>query len=311
MTFAAGNFSFRGLAAAGVRRVFVFACLFLAGLCMTGQEIGHAQDVVAVLSSEGGPYRQALEGFRESMGRAVPVIILAKTAPEFDPAVKVAVLFGARASLAKYPPRIARIYCMAPGVFWDDAGDRKTEVFIQMAPQPLVLLSKLKEIQPAMRKLAVFWISQSMESYFESLHEAAGRLDIKLMIKRLETAEKLPEGLRSLPEVPDAIWLPPDPALVTATTFVTLKDFSISNKISFYAPTDGLVEKGALASVSVSFMEIGRAAAKAAALLIEGKKPGNPVYPEKIDVTLNMSIAKDIDFVFRKETVRGADYVLP
>jgi ABC-type uncharacterized transport system substrate-binding protein len=180
-----------------------------------------------------------------------------------------------------------------------------------MAPRPQVLLSKLKEIHPGLRKLAVFWTSWSIERYCESMREAAAGLGIKLLVSQVKAAENLPEELRGLPEIPDAIWLPPDPALVTPSNFVTLKEFSTANNIAFYAPTDGLVEKGALASVSIAFREMGRAAAKAAALLLEGKSPDNPIYPEKIGITLNMSAAKDIGFVFRKEMVSSADKVLP
>lgn len=294
-----------------LKKYLISALLLPAGLFLSAPESGHAQDIAAVLSSESASYRQALEGFYDVTGRAAPVTTLTKDAPNFDGTVKAAVLFGARASLAEYPQRIARVYCMAPGLPWSGAGGRRTEAFVQMMPAPQALLSKLKEIQPAMRKLAIFWISPSIGSYCDGLREAAAGLDIELLLRQLETAGGLPEALRGLPELPDAIWLPPDPALVTASTFATLRDFSVSNKTAFYVPTDGLVEKGALASVSIDFREVGRAAAKAAGQLLAGKQPDNPLYPEKIEVTLNSSAAKKIGFVFREETIKRADKVLP
>lgn len=293
------------------KKYFIFALLFLSGPFLAGPVAARAQEVAAVLSSESEAYRLALEGFNEFTGRPAPVTILSKNAPVFEKRVKVAVLFGARASLAEYPPRVSRVYCMAPGVSWSAAADRETAAFIQMTPEPRAFLARLKELQPALRKLAVFWLSPALGVYCDALREAAAGLDIELVARQVKTAGNLPEALRSLPGIPDAVWLPPDPGLVTASAFATLRDFSVSNKTAFYVPTSGLAEKGGLASVSISFKEVGRAAAKAAARLSEGRGPGNPVYPENIEVTLNLSAAKDIGFAFPGEEIRRADRVLP
>jgi len=286
------------------------ATLFLLFLALSAVS-ARAQNMVAVLSSEPEHYRQALDGFYDSMGRTVQVVTLAKAAPKLDAGVSVAVLFGAKAALAEYPPHIAKVYCMAPGIPWKEADANSTSAFVQMMPRPQALLSKLKEIQPGMRSLAVLWTSPSMGAYCGELRKAAAESDIRLLITQVGGALSVPEALRRLTEIPDAMWLAPDPALVNASTFATLKDFSVLNRIAFYAPTDGLAEKGALASVAIGFKEIGRAAAQAAARIMEGKKPENPVYPEKIEITLNMSAAKSIGFTFQEEIVRRADRVLP
>jgi ABC-type uncharacterized transport system substrate-binding protein len=135
---------------------------------------------------------------------------------------------------------------------------------------------------------------------------------VQILAEKVQGPGDLPDHLRHLVgERADALWLPPDPLLVNAQNFTALKEFSWANDVPFYAPNDGLVEKGAVASVSSSFREIGRAAALAALAARSGPVGHKEVHPEKSETTVNLSAATQSGLRTAQDVLRKADRVLP
>src|SRR4051812_36841949 len=77
---------------------------------------GNSPPVVAVLSSQSGPYLEAFAAFQQELGRSVPVVPLEKDAPRLPPGTRTVVAFGGKAALAAYPSDVNLVYCLAPGV---------------------------------------------------------------------------------------------------------------------------------------------------------------------------------------------------
>lgn len=273
--------------------------------------IGSAQDVVAVLSSDLGPYREAFEGFQETFGQTVPSFRLSEDKVKLSSGTRIVVTFGGKAALSSYPESVALVYCMAPGIEPNPGNRRVYSVGIGMLPRANLILPKLKEIQPALKRLAVFWSSAYMEHYIEEMRQASVPMNIEIVSLRLKSPDELPERLRSIYKEIDAVWLMPDPLLINSQSFTVLKDFSWSNKIPFYAPTSGLVEQGATASISASFREIGRAAASAARQVLAGKSGADMGYPEKMEIVLNLKAADNTGLRIPPELLKSFDRVVP
>lgn len=286
------------------------SAFFLLVLSSLGGTAARADEVVVVMSSKLDAYQQALEGFQEAFGGAVPAMGVA------DPLrlpndVRIVVAFGGKAAQAKYPKNIALVYCMAPAIKLEQSGRFGPSVQIQMLPRADAVLLRFKDIQPTMKRLAVLWASDSLEEYAEGLREASAAAGIKIFSERLDGPDEIPERLRAINGKVDALWLSPDPLLVNAQTFSVIKEFSWSNNIPFYAPTAALTEKGAAASISSSYREIGRAAAQAVRRLLSGTSAGSTIYPEKADVTVNLSAAARSGLRIENEAARRADRVIP
>ncbi|MBI3804889.1 MAG: hypothetical protein HY282_14120 [Nitrospirae bacterium] len=254
--------------------------------------LARAEEVVAILSSEVAAYREAYEGFQDALGRRVPAALLSREEPEIGPETRVVVAFGGKAALRHYPSRVTVVYCMAPGTKLAPQEFGPSVVEIQMLPRAEVILSKIKEIQPSLKRLAVFWSSKPLESDLRELQRASAKAGIEILSEQLGDPKDLPERLRALYTKIDAVWLTPDPILVTLRNFSILKEFSWSNAIPFYVPIAGLVEQGATASVSADFREIGRTAAMAVKQVLADKRIQGTFYPMQAEVVLHPRMAQ-------------------
>ena len=270
-----------------------------------------AQEVVAVLSAELAPYQEAYAGFEEAFGSPATRVCLHHEALEIGPDTRVIVTFGGRAALAAYPEGIPVVYCLAPGARLARDEDRGGSIRVAMLPRAGFVVSRLREIQPDLKRLGVLWMSEAMADFTSQLGQAASAFGVQVLIGRLGSEAELPDRLRGLlSDEADALWLAPDPVLINATTFALLKEFCRSSDIPFYVPTSGLVEKGAVASVSSSFREIGRTAGAAAREVLEGRIGEKVRYPGAVETTLNLEAAEESGLEIPAEVIKRAERVI-
>ncbi|MFQ5598997.1 MAG: ABC transporter substrate binding protein [Candidatus Krumholzibacteriia bacterium] len=273
--------------------------------------MGSAQKVIALMSSDLEPYRLAYKGLEEELGHRVPSQSLDGRTPAIPGEVRVVVAIGSRAALQEYPEDVVLIYCMAPGTGSRDTHHAGRSVKIHMLPRSASVVAKIRELQPDLSRLAVFWSSRSTAEYLEGLASQMASESLEILTKRLEKPEDIPDRLRDLAKQEvDALWLLPDPLLVNARTFSMLKEFAWSNDVPFYAPTAGLVAKGAVASVSSSFEEIGRTAGTATRLALQGALGADQMYPRRIETNLNLTAAKQTGLFVPDHLRRKIDKVL-
>jgi ABC transporter substrate binding protein len=280
------------------------AVLLLA--CTSAATDRGTQKITAVLSSELGPYREALEGFQETVGQRVVVILAGSSAPNVREA-RIVVAFGGKAAMLGYPEDAALVYCMAPGMDLRRSQRNAPTLKIELLPHPDVVLAGLRIMQPSMKRLAVIWSSDGSGPYVREIQRAARRLGIELLSERLKSGDELPDVLRSFAaRKAEALWLAPDPVLINPENFVMIRSFATTNRIPFYAPTQGLVELGAVAAISASFRSIGRSAGRIALLAQEGRIPDGNFYPDSSDLSINVSAATACGLRLSPEVLRFA-----
>jgi hypothetical protein len=244
-------------------------------------------DTVAVLSSDLAPYTEALAGFQEELGQPVDLIRLTEGAPRIKGQPRVIVAFGGKAVRQKYPDSSILIYCMAPGTQVGINDHNGVSVEISMMPEPAVLLSKLKAIQPGVKRLAMLWSSPAFESYARAASREGPRMGVEILADRLSKPGELPGRLREIQDKVDALWLPPDPLLVNGANIVILTQFSRSNRVPLYSAVAGLTDQGAVASLSSTYRDFGRAAGRAAKKALEGGVLTPEFYPSQITLIIN------------------------
>jgi hypothetical protein len=291
-----------------MQKAFTLAALFL--LCAPAQAAPQG-GAAAVLSRDSGFYLEAFSAFQAGYGAEVPRFDASKGAPSLPPGVTTVVAFGARAASQHYPPHLNLVYCMSPGHFVAAAGRTGRTVKISMRPSHARLLAKLREIQPALRRLTVFWTGAGYSSQMQELRAAGPVHGTEVSLEAVRSAADLPALLRKGLQGMDAFWLPPDPLLISPDTLLIFKEFSQGNGIPMYASTRGLAQEGATASVGVSFKAGGAAAAQAALGLERGEDIPELVFPDAVELTLNASAARRCGVTFPAETMREAAYLFP
>lgn len=245
-----------------------------------------AANVFAVLSSDSGHYRQAYEGFQEEWGSSVPFALAEGEPPGTAPDAVVA--FGSRAAQREWPKAALLVTCMAPGARPPHRGET---LRISMIPEPALLIASLRKLLPGLGVLRVLW---SMESELEDVEEmkaAALEKGVVVLSERVENPAFLPERLRAFSGRADALWLMPDPALVNAQNFAMLREYAEAARTPFLAPTEGLAELGATATLAVSFRELGRAAAAALRTRLRGGPAIGHLHASRLTVTVNEAAA--------------------
>jgi hypothetical protein len=299
-----------GAPAARTQGPAVRLCL-LAWCCLWAGAAG-AQEVMAVLSSDLAPYREAYQGFAEALGRPVSAVNLQVGRPRIASDTRVVAAFGGKAAVETYPGDLALVYCVAPGTTLDPGQRQGPTVRINMLPVAGQVAGALRELQEPLRHLGVLWITDAMTEYAGQLRQAGGEAGMEVSAEQLGDPDQLPDSLRRLiGRGVEALWLPPDPLLINAGSFALLREFSRANKVPLYVPTAGFAEEGAVAAVGVSFAQNGRTAARAALDLLAGRELPGEIYPDECEITLNLGAAAAVGLRFPPAVQNRARRIIP
>jgi len=276
--------------------------------------IAHAEEVVAVLSSDAAPYEEALNGLRETYSQPIVTIRLAREAFKLPRDGAIVVAFGGKAALevASSSFQGPIIYGLAPGVKLHTQPRSGTLVKIHTSPAIALVLKRYKELQPSLHRLAVLWIGDSIADYFEQKEQLQTSFGVELISVRMKTLDDLPTQLRNLQGKTDAIWMPPDASLITPQSFAAVREFCRAQHIPFYVPSDGLVDKGATAAVYTSFHDLGRIAGSVAKKVdARDVTDSTVVFPDKASIAINVSAAAQSGLKIPTEILQKADKVVP
>lgn len=268
-------------------------------------------NTVAVISVNSGAYLEAFSAFQAAYGREVVHYDLSTQKPELDKEINLLVTFGGKAANYAYPEGINTIYCMAPGLLLKPSARAAKSVKIALVPNPLDTFARIKQIQPGLKRLRILWASAGYAPYVQLVRDAGARQGIQVTAFKLEGPASLPGALRSALADADALWLPPDPLIVTRENLLILREFSWENKFPFYGSTKSMTREGAAASFGISFAEVGKAAARAALTLDGGGSVPETVFPAKTETTLNASAAAKLGLDFPRSVLEEAGYLFP
>ena len=157
------------------RRAAIIVLLALTGWAQSSY--AQPQEVAVVLSSESGPYEEALAGFRESFSGPFTPYVLSKGDPDIPKSARLIVAIGGKAALYPYEAgSVPLVYCLAAGMYVDPKRHPGPLHKVYVSPPPRVLLQKLQELQPGLRHLGAFWVGESAVSYGPALKREGERL---------------------------------------------------------------------------------------------------------------------------------------
>lgn len=270
-----------------------------------------AGDTVAVLSDTSGVYMEAFSAFQKGYGKKVPYFDVSKKRPVIPSGTRTVVAFGSRAAAQYYPPDVNLVYTMAPGFVTRRTTAKASTVKISMLTSPDIFLARLREIQPSMKSLRVFWRAAGYSGLPAEYAAAAARAGLDVSVVKVKRDEELPDMLRAAIGRTDAFWLPPDPLLISELTLSIFLKFSQSSGVPMYVSTRGLAEKGACASIGIGFAQLGESVGAAVKELHGGKKIPRVIYPERYQLTLNGTAAKYCGLDFPPEVISAADHYFP
>lgn len=245
----------------------VLAC----ALALASGPAAAADPVLTVSVSSPSSYNQeALEGLRLAWNGPV------STGPAKGAAVAAA--FGSAAALALPADAKAAVVVLAPG--FSLPADGRTSV-VSMFPDGEALAEALAAARPGLARVAVLWSSPHLSEEIAALTGAPGK--VRFVSARVVRQEDLPVVLRALEDV-DAVWLAPDPQLLTPWAGEIIARGARAGRRPAFAPTRALTAFFG-ASASVPFAEMGRLAAEAGRELVKGS-PGRVWRGARVEVRI-------------------------
>jgi putative ABC transport system substrate-binding protein len=158
-------------------------------------------------------------------------------------------------------------------------------------------LEILKEILPKLGRVVTFYNpTNPVPAAGAALaREEAKRLGIKLLERRVKSADELRKGLQALkPGEADAFLYIPDAMVVSEAQL--LIDTAKAQKLPTMFHDESLVAKGGLASYGQNYHEIGRLAARHVQRILSGASPKDLKIEtvDNADLTINLKTAKEL-----------------
>jgi ABC-type uncharacterized transport system substrate-binding protein len=126
------------------------------------------------------------------------------------------------------------------------------------------LLTRYKLMLPNLRRIGVICSADTSAQFLAKAHTAARRLDLHLLVEQVAAPIQVGRAYERLHGEIDALWMIPDPGVVTKHNFAYLADRTRSDDIAFLAFSESFVHAGALLAVTPSYSTMG---SQAAALL--------------------------------------------
>jgi hypothetical protein len=265
--------------------------LFLAVLLAFPGPAAAGEVVVVMPQSRTAPHEEALLGVCEALGGCPETRPAGAALPE---GARIVVAIGGDAARQRYPAELTLVTALCPGLESRPSASEGPVVRVRMAPSPADFAAGLRARRPEVKRVALLWSARGRGRYVRELRAVLASAGVTADAQRLHSPDDLPALLRGL-ERPDAVWVAPDPELVTPVSFALLKEYAKAEKAVFLAPAAGLGEGGADAALAPSFRAVGVRAGLAARDALAGREIPEEAYPAlpsaaKPDVAVSTSV---------------------
>lgn len=252
--------------------------VLLAVSLLLGAAAARGADVVVLAPAPlAGPYEEAFRGVCDALGACPELVSPDGDVPED---ARVVVALGGRAARRRVPAKAALVTALTPGYEARRAPGEGPAARVRLTPSPSDYVRRLQRARPGAKRVALLWTGAVSGRFAEEVREAAAGAGLAAMPVEVSAPGSVPALLRALPQV-DAVWLAPDPDLVTPTAFDAVGEWARSRKAVFFASAPGLADRGADGTLAPSFRAAGLRAGAAARELLSGRTPAETLYPDE------------------------------
>ncbi len=267
-----------------------------------------ARESVVVLRSDSLPlYDEPIEAFTRAIGRPIEVHDIQgererarRIADDLSSDPPQAVLaLGAKAAWAArqyLPETVPIVYAQVrdPERYGLD-GIHVTGVRMEMPPA--MVLAQFRLLAPEVQRIGILLSASNSDPAVAEAIAAAKDVGLTVRAQRVTSERDVRRTATDIARTVDAIWLLPDPLVVTPATFHFIRGQAMRSRIPVLAYSDTLVDAGALLCVAPDPSAIGTQAADTMRqILDDGVSPGTltPAAPARARVVLNVDVQETI-----------------
>jgi len=290
------------------------APLALSGLLLVRATHAAAVDIAVLKSSGIGAYEQAVEGFKATapssavyteydlQGDLEKGKKLARKIRTSSASLVVAV--GLKAALAA-KVEIADVPVLYMMVL-DPVRHNLTATNMTGTLLEIPIERQLKLIRsflPSRRRLGALYDPKKSSAQLKEAEQLTVPLSFELRGFAVESEKDVPQQLRNLLTVNDALWLLPDSTVLTNESIGFILEASLAKGVPVIGFSPELTRLGALLSLSVTYGEIGRETGQLARRILDGDQrlPLKPAPIERLKITVNLKTARFLGIEFSKD----------
>ncbi|MEI6825904.1 MAG: ABC transporter substrate binding protein [Desulfuromonadales bacterium] len=248
----------------------IITCLILVMPC-----IAEAYDVLVVQDQRSPTYDTILQGFRSVRTFKERVIVmqdytendLTRITREEHPALVLAV--GGKALFEALKLRqtpVVSVFSYA--IQQTDLPTNLVQIKMLVSAERFATLFRAlgaKRVGAVLTPMSAGFAAEATESF-----RKAG---IRLVVREAMKPGNVPKQLEMLKSSVDALWLLPDPAIVTSESVDAFALFSLQHRLPWVSFSDAHLKKGAIAAFGLDIFDLGRQAAETASSIMAGAKP--------------------------------------
>ncbi len=177
---------------------------------------------------------------------------------------------------------------------------------------PAKQFAMFKRILPKLTKLGIIYNpgENNSRTLIEAMEKAAIQFNIQLVTAAANNTSEVADAALSLVSKVDAIFINNDNTALSA--FDTIVRRATEHKIPVFVSDTDIVDRGALAALGPDQYTVGRQAGQLVIKILAGATPANsPVlFPEKVELFLNMKAAKALSIEIPKDVADEAAKVI-
>ena len=173
-------------------------------------------------------------------------------------------------------------------------------------------LKLMTQITPQVERIGVIYNAGEVNSTYivEQLKEAAVKQSLLIVDVSVNSSSEVSSAAESLVGRADVIYVPQDNTVITALESVL--QVGVQNQIPIYAGDTDSVEKGAIATLSFDYREVGRQTGRIVTRILKGESPGAIAVetPREINLVINAKSAATMGVKIPSDILKNASTVI-
>ncbi|MFO0699776.1 MAG: ABC transporter substrate-binding protein [Nitrospira sp.] len=271
-------------------------------------------EITILKSSDIKAYNEAIDGFKAtSPGSAIFAEYdlrgdlergkqLAKRVRTSESSLVVAV--GLKAALAAKLEieHIPILYMMILDPFKHHlAADNMTGVLLEIPSDRQFKI--MRSFLPSLHRIGMLYDPEKTLAKLKEAELRAPAQDFQIQGFPVTSEKDVPQQLRTLLSESDALWLIPDPTVVTDESIRFILESAVAKQVPVIAFSTEFTRLGALLSLSVDYGEVGRETGRLAKRILNGEPVVTlkPVSVQRIRITVNQKTARYLGITIPKE----------
>jgi putative tryptophan/tyrosine transport system substrate-binding protein len=164
-------------------------------------------------------------------------------------------------------------------------------------------LKIMRMFLPSLHRIGMLYDPAKTSSRAKDAVQQATNSNFQLNGLPVESEKNVPQQLRTLLSEVEALWLIPDSTVLTNESIQFILESALARQIPVIGFSSEFTRLGALLSMSVNYIEVGRETGLLAKRILNGERllPHNPMPIERLKITVNLKTAKFLGMTFSKE----------